>query len=146
MHDGFLDDPLNPRFIYFSPVHLDELGGFLSLPRDRFAAHVDEAIVSWQATTENKTEQSSGVRDITLELLEPLTSPGTVRVDVWVEYLDDASCAFGFTLSSPDGRTPYARGERTLTKLDPTSHQPVAWSLPFRSKQATLLRSLPAYA
>ncbi|HUP47083.1 MAG TPA: hypothetical protein VM779_16375 [Thermoanaerobaculia bacterium] len=146
MLDGFIDDPLNPRFVFFSPVHLDELGGFLSLPRERFAAHVDESIAAWQATMENKSEQSSGVRDIVVETLEPLTRPGAIRVDVWVERLDEADCVFGFLCSSPDGRSAYARGERTITKLDPASHRPVAWSLPFRSKQQTLLKSLPAYA
>lgn len=145
MHDGLTDDIFNPRFVFFSPVHLDELGGFSALRRERFAAHVDEAIVAWQASTENKSEQSLGVRDITVELLEPVTEPGTMRIDVWVERLDVNTCAFGFTCSSMDGRTAYARGERTITKLDPASHRPAAWSLPFRAKQATLLKNLPAY-
>ncbi|HEU4523336.1 MAG TPA: hypothetical protein VFT12_15105 [Thermoanaerobaculia bacterium] len=146
MHDGFIDDPFNPRFVFFSPVHLDELGGFQSLRRERFAAHVDEAIVAWQSSMENKSEQSLGVRDISIELLEPMLQPATMRIDVWVERLDDSNCIFGFTCSAADGRTAYARGERTFTKLDPLSHRPAAWSLPFRSKQATLLKSLPAYA
>src|SRR5688572_19004022 len=100
MHDGLIDDIFNPRFVFFSPVHLDELGGFSALRRDRFAAHVDEAIVAWQASTENKSEQSLGVRDITVELLEPVTEPGTMRIDVWVERLSANTCVFGFTCSS----------------------------------------------
>ena len=144
MHDGLIDDIFNPRFVFFSPVHLDELDGFSTLRRERFSTHVDEAIVAWQASTENKSEQSLGVRDITVELLEPMTHPGTMRVDVWVERLSANSCAFGFLCSSLDGRTAYARGERTITKLDPASHRPAAWSLPFRAKQATLLKNLPA--
>lgn len=143
MHDGFIDDAFNPRFVFFSPVHLDEIGGFM---RDRLAAHIDGAIVAWQANMDIKSEQSLAIRDLTLELLEPLTEPGTMRVDVWVERLDDVTCVFGFLCSSADGRRPYARGERTITKLDPASHRPAPWSLPFRSKQATLLKNLPAYA
>jgi acyl-CoA thioester hydrolase len=146
MHDRFIDDPFNPRFVFFSPVHLDELGGFLSLRRERFPAHIDAAIAAWQGSMEIRSEQSLGVRDITLELLEPVTRPDAMRIDVWVEHLEPASCVFGFLCSSPDGRTAYARGERTITKLDPASHQPAPWSLPFRSKQATLLKNLPAYA
>ena len=146
MHDTFIDDPLNPRFVYFSPVHLDELDGFLSLRRDRFAAHIDEAIAAWQGTSEIRAEQSLGVRELELELLEPITQPGTVRVDVWVEIIDNSSCTFGFLCSSSDGNHAYARGERTITKLDPASHRPAAWSLPFRSKQETLRKSLPALA
>ncbi|HUP48074.1 MAG TPA: hotdog domain-containing protein [Thermoanaerobaculia bacterium] len=146
MHDGFIDDPFNPRFVHLSPVHLDELDGFLSLRRERFAPHIDEAIAAWQASLENKSEQSLAVREISIDLLEPLTRPTTVRVDVWVERLENASCVFGFLCSSPDGRTAYARGERTITKLDPARHQPAPWSLPFRTKQAALLKNLPAYA
>lgn len=146
MRDTFIDDPFNPRFVYFSPVHLDELGGFLSLRRERFATHIDEAIAAWQGTPEIRAEQSLGVRELSIELLEPVTHPGTVRIDVWVEHLDEASCAFGFLCTSPDGRVAYARGERTITKLDPRSHRPAPWSLPFRAKQETLLKNLPAYA
>ena len=143
MHDGFIDDDFNPRFVFFSPLHRDEIGGFM---RDRLAAHIDAAIVAWQATMDIKSEQSLAVRDLTLELLEPITEPGTMRIDVWVERLDEVSCVFGFLCSSADGRTAIARGERTITKLDPASHRPAAWSLPFRSKQATLLKNLPAYS
>jgi acyl-CoA thioester hydrolase len=145
MHDGLIDDIFNPRFIYTSPVFLDELGGFSSLRRERFAVHVDEAIAAWQASMENKCEQSLGIRDIIIELLEPVTQPGTMRIDVWVENLDANTCTYGFTCSSADGMTAFARGERTITKLDPASHRPAAWSLPFRNKQATLLKNLPAY-
>ena len=144
MHEGFIDDPLNPRFVYFSPVHLDELDGFLG--RERFAGHVDEAIAAWQSATDIKTEQSLGVRDLNLELLEPMTRPSAIRIDVWVERLSDTSCTWGFICSSPDGHAAYARGERTIMKLDAASHQPASWSLPFRAKQATLLKNLPAYA
>ena len=144
MHDSFIDDPFNPRFVYFSPVHLDELDGFLA--RNRFAAHIDQAIAAWQSTAEIRDEQSQGVREIFIELLQPITKPGTVRVDVWVEDMGDVICTFGFLCSSPDGTIAYARGERTITKLDPQSHRPASWSLPFRAKQETLKRNLPAYA
>ena len=142
MHDGFIDDPFNPRFVHFSPLHLDEL----PVRREHFAAHIDEAIAAWQATMEHKSEQSLGVRDIAIELLEPMTEPATIRIDVWVDALSDISCVYGFLCSSADGRTAYARGERTIIKLDPASRRPTAWSLPFRNKQATLLKNLPAYA
>jgi acyl-CoA thioester hydrolase len=146
MHDTFIDDTFNPRFVYFSPVHLDELGGFATLRREHFPIHIDEAIAAWESSTELRSEQCLGVREIALELLEPLTQPGIMRIDIWVEHLDDATCTFGFTCSSHDGKVAYARGERTVTKLDPSSHRPASWSLNFREKQETLLKNLPAYA
>jgi acyl-CoA thioester hydrolase len=146
MHDGLIDDLFNPRFVYFSPVHLDELTAHGYLDRAGFAPHVDSAIAAWQMNMENKAEQCFGVRDISVERLTPVVSPGVVRIDVWVERLDASSCVFGFLCSSEDGNTAYARGERTITKLDPKSHRPANWSQPFRTKHESLQKELPAYA
>ena len=137
MHDGLSDDLFNPKFVYHSPVHLDELTAS-GLPRPRFAAHVDNALAAWQLDT-NKTEQSLGVRDIAIELLGPLTVPTTMRIDLWVEHLDAQSCVYGFLCSSADGNTAFARGERTLVV-------PAAWSDEFRARHESLLKELPAYA
>jgi acyl-CoA thioester hydrolase len=139
MHDGLSDDLFNPKFVYFSPVHLDELTA-AGLPRERFAAHVDNALAAWQLGT-NKAEQSLSVRDIALELLGPVTAPTTMRIDVWVEHLDRQTCIYGFLCSSENGNIPFARGERTLTRVVPS-----AWSDDFRARHATLLKELPAYA
>ena len=146
MHDGLIDDLFNPRFVYHSPVHLDELSSRGFLDRSHFASHVDHAIAAWQLNMEEKAEQAFGVRDIMVEPLTPLVSPTTMRVDVWVERLDTNSCIYGFLCSSEDGNTAFARGERIITKFDPHSRQPVAWSGSFRSKHETLLKALPAYA
>jgi hypothetical protein len=139
MHDGLSGDLFNPKFVYHSPVHLDELTPS-GLPRHRFAAHVDNALAAWQLDTD-KSEQSLGVRDITLELLGPLNAPTTMRVDLWVEHIDAQSCVYGFLCSSLDGTRAFARGERTLTRV-----VPAGWSDDFRARHETLLKELPAYA
>jgi hypothetical protein len=41
---------------------------------------------------------------------------------------------------------PYARGERTVVNIDPSSHQPERWSSAFRVSHTELLKDLPAYA
>jgi len=146
MHDGLIDDLFHPRFVFYSPVHLDEIASRGFLDRAHFASHVDFAIAAWQVNMESKDEQVFGVRDTLVETLTPLVTPTTMRVDVWVERLDSTSCVYGFLCSSVDGNTAFARGERIITKFDPSSHQPAAWSGTFREKHETLLRSLPAYA
>ncbi len=140
MHDGLTNDLFNPKFVYHSPVHLDELDSQGRLPRSRFAVHIDHALAAWQLDSD-KSEQCRGVRDLALELLEPVIGPTTLRIDLWVERLDETSCAYGFLCSSEDGNTPYARGERTLTRVEHTS-----WSDDFRARQSELLKDLPAYA
>lgn len=146
MRDGLIDDLFNPRFVYTSPVHLDEISSNGFLERDRFAPHIDAAIAAWQLNMPNKAEQCFSVRDLTLESLNPILSPTPLRIDVWVEHLDDTSCVYGFLCSSENGNIAYARGERTITKLDPTSHRPAAWSGSFRNQHEALMKELPAYA
>ena len=111
MHDGFIDDTVQPRFVFFSSAQ--------ALTRHTVAAHVDAAIAAWPVPME-------GVRDITVELLAPLFQPATIRVDVWIARDDASGRVFGFTCSSVDGTVAYARGEQ------------VTWRLPLRSKPATL--------
>jgi len=140
MHDGLIDDIFHPRFVFFSPVHRDELNGFGRLERSRFTAHVDAAIAGWQMNMANKGEQTVAVRDFAIELLDAVIGPTTMRIDVWVEHLDPTSCVFGFLCSSESGVTAFARGERTITRLD------APWSSGFLDKHATLTKHLPAYA
>ena len=51
-----------------------------------------------------------------------------MRVDVWVERLGTTSCVYGFVCSNESGTVGYARGERTIVKLDPASHRPAPWT------------------
>jgi len=151
--NDFLDD-LNPRFVYFSPVHFDELDPMKMLHNARFAAHVERAVIAWyhalgstwRLDPAENTDQFHVVRDLHIEYLSPVLGPGTMRIDVWVERLGTTSCVYGFLCSSENGSTAYARGERTIVKIDPTSHRPTAWSEGFRRTHAGLLKDLPAYA
>ena len=69
-----------------------------------------------------------------------------MRIDLWVERLGNTSCVYGFLCSSPDGNVAYARGDRTIVKVDPRSFRPAPWSAPFRERHSELVKSLPAYA
>jgi len=110
--DFLLDDTVNPRF-----VHEAALTGPLE-------AEVDRAIGSWCGVAPVAT-------DLVIEYLQP--ARGNVRVDLWVESLDDRSCTYGFLVSSSDGMLPFARGDRTV-------------SSPRNARNAALLKGLPAYA
>jgi len=100
--------------------------------------------VAWNA--ENGIDTNVPViRDAAIEVLEPCLGD-RVRVDLWVETLEDTSCVYGFLCSSEDGLVPYARGEETITKLDPQSKRPAAWSPAFRHTHEMLMKDLPAFA
>lgn len=107
-----LDDTVNPRFVHHAP---------LSGPLE---GEVDRAIGEW-----------CGFVPLSLDLeIEYLEAPrGALRVDLWVESLNERSCTYGFLVSSSDGTVPFARGERTV-------------SAPRNARNAALLKGLPAYA
>src|SRR6266545_4319686 len=138
-------DDFNPKFVYFSPVRPDELSGG-TLPPERFALHIDEAIRAYCADLLENAAHFDFDEALVIEQLDPLTTAGVMRIDLWVEQIDEASCTYGFLCSTPNGHAAYARGERTVTKLDPRSHRPTPWSETFRRTNAGLLRDLHAFA
>lgn len=124
---------LNPKFVFFSPAR--------TALRDKqlFLEHVDHAIIALDG-------RAPGAGDCCVELLNPLDEAATLRVDLWVNAIDDYTCTYGFTVSSENGSVPYARGERLVVNLDLASHAPSKWSPDFRISHAELLKDLPAYA
>ena len=149
-----MNDELNPKFSYLSPVHFDELDAMRMLHNARFPAHVERAVAGWFRVSGNhwhldpteNPDQFHVVRDLHIEYLNPFLGPGTMRIDIWVERIGNTSCVYGFLCTSEDRRTPFARGERTVVKIDPRSHRPSPWSEAFRQQQSALQKDLPAYA
>ena len=145
---------LNPKFSYRSRVFFDELDPMSILHNSRFAAHVERAITNWyeeeghryELNPDNNPDQFHVVKDLRIEYLNPVIGPKTMRIDVWVERLGNTSCVYGFLCSSEDGGVPYARGERTIVKIDRRSFRPTPWTETFRTKHSELLKDLPAYA
>lgn len=124
---------LNPKFVFLSPVRTP------STTKSQLAEHVDHAIIALDG-------RAPVGGDCTLELLEPALDAALLRVELWVNDLDDYTCTYGFLVSSQDGRTPFARGERTVVNIDPASRRPQKWSSAFREAHDDLRKDLPAYA
>ena len=124
---------LNPKFVFISPIHT------ASADSAQLAEHVDHAIIALDG-------RAPLGGDCALELLEPAIDAPAARVELWVNDLDDYTCTYGFLVSSQDGRTPFARGERTVVNIDPASRRPQKWSRDFREVHADLRKDLPAYA
>jgi acyl-CoA thioester hydrolase len=139
-------------FTFKSHVYFDELDPMKMLHNSRFAAHVERAVTSWYLTSGKKWEtnvadnpdQFHVVREIRIEYLNPVVGPGPMRVDIWVQHLGNTSCQYGFRCSSDDGKTDYARGERTIVKLDPATKKPAPWTDFFRDHHAALVVSAEA--
>ncbi|HEX2833036.1 MAG TPA: thioesterase family protein [Thermoanaerobaculia bacterium] len=127
------DDFLNPKFVFFSPVQ-DIPPGTRQLEE-----HVDRAIIALDGLAPIGGDWS-------IEQLNPVLAGRAIRVELWVNDIDDYTCTYGFLASSEDGRVPYARGERVVVCIDPSSRNPSKWSNAFRISHAELLKDLPAYA
>jgi acyl-CoA thioesterase FadM len=122
---------LNPKFVFFSPLRNDRLD---------LMEHVDHAIIALDG-------RAPAGGDCAIEQLLPVSfDENTLRVDLWVNDLDDYTCTYGFLCSSGDGRVPHARGERSVVNVNPASHRPEKWSRDFRVAHEELLKDLPAYA
>ena len=118
----FSHDDLNPKFIFVSPVRTADVD---------LAEHVDHAIIALDG-------RAPVGGDCLLERLGPLAEMDAVRVDLWVNDLDELTCTYGFLVSSEDGRTPIARGERSVVCA--------GWPHEVRLAHQELLKDLPAYA
>lgn len=134
--------------IYNSSVFFDELDPMQVLHNARFLTHVERAVTSFYATSGRKWEadpadnpdQFHVVRELRIEYLNPVVGPRTMRIDIWVERLGNTSCTHGFLCSSDDGGVPYARGERTIVKIDPVTRRPMPWTDFFRDHNSSLLK------
>lgn len=143
MFDTLLDDGLTPRFVLLSPVFFDELDTEGKLSNDRLVSHIESAVDTFHTRS---AAEVNVVRDLQIEFLDPVTEAGELRIDVWLDSIDATTCTYGFTCSSADGRVAHARGERTITMLDPVRRRPASWSPAFLEKQSTLVKSLHSYA
>lgn len=124
---------LNPKFTFFSPIRATEPGGV------QLAEHVDHAIIALTGRAPIGGGHS-------LEELNALLAGDVVRVELWVDDLDDYTCTYGFLVSNGNGSVPYARGERVVVNVDPKTHRAAKWSRDFRVSHAELQKDLPAFA
>ena len=76
------------------------------------------------------------VRTNKIEYLAPVRGVGDIRVRVDVQRLGRTSLTFGFRLMPLDEDRDYARGSRTIVRVDPESWRPVPWTEAFREQLA----------
>jgi acyl-CoA thioester hydrolase len=134
-------------FVYETQVHFDELDPMQMLHNSRFVTHIERAITSWYSVAGRKWElnvadnpdQFHVVRDLRIEYLNPVIGANPIQIEVWVDHLGNTSCVYGFRFTSVDGAIEYARGNRTIVKVDPETRRPAPWTDAFREHHATIL-------
>ncbi len=143
---------LNPKFRYRSTVHWDELDALRMLHNSRFAAHIERATIAfyetlghrWETSVADNPDQYQVVRELHIEFLAPVSRPGPLDIELWVERLGTSSCVYGFRCTNADGTTTHARGDRTIVKLDPATKRPAPWTETFLRAHRELRKDLPS--
>ena len=136
------------KFTYRSPVYFDELDPLQMLHNSRFLTHVERATVAWyregggrwELDHSKNPDQVHVVREFRIEFLAPVVGPGDLHIELWVEHLGNTSCVYGFRCTNPEGAE-YARGKRTIVKLDHRTRKPAPWTNGFREHHARLINA-----
>lgn len=139
--------PSRPTFLYRSAVHADELDPTHFLRSARLIVHVEQAIVAfcrtlgtpWGVRVDENTDQVQLVSELQARFPAPFRGIGEMVIHLWVERLGESSCVYGFLCTSVEGRAIYARGTRTVVKLDPATLEPSPWSETFTRGHLPLL-------
>lgn len=117
-------------FTWQSPVFFDELDLNGTLHNSRFAVHVERAQSAlfeelgkqWSEYADRDPDLHYVVRELHVEFLAPMTSPGPMPVEIIAEHLGNTSARYGFRCGD------YARGHRVIVKIDRETGRPAPWS------------------
>ena len=121
-------------------VYFDDLDSFHVLHNARYLLLFERAVGAfWMELglrdfAANPDEQFHMVRHNEMEYLTPVKGVGKVRVRLWVERLGRTSLTFAFRLLPIDRDEVYAKGRRTIVRVEPKTFQSTPWSAPMREK------------
>jgi acyl-CoA thioester hydrolase len=122
-------------FSWLSPVFFDELDLNGALHNARFAVHVERAQSAlfeqlgkgWTRLDDRDPDLRYVVRELHIEFLAPLESPGALLVELSAGPLGRTSATYLFRCACPDSGRTLAHGHRVIVKIDEAG-QPVPWS------------------
>jgi acyl-CoA thioester hydrolase len=132
-------------FSWLSPVYFDELDLNGALHNARFAVHVERAQSAlfedlgkgWASLADRDPDLRYVVRELHVEFLAPLESPGGLMVELAAGRLGRTSATYRFRCADPVGGRLLARGHRVIVKVDEAGH-PVPWSPWYREAFTSL--------
>ena len=79
------------------------------------------------------------VKEFTITYHAPITRPGPVSVQFWIDRLGTTSAVYGFRVVSHDETVTYAEGRRVQVRLDPTTLRPAVIGQELRAACEPLL-------
>lgn len=129
-------------------VHFDDLDAMGIVHNARYVVLLERALTpywtarghSFDGGRATSPDMFHAVRELTISYLTPIRATGAVWVHFWLERFGETSGVYGFRFLSPDDRTVYAEGRRTIIRLDPATMRPTAWTESARAVAVTLLK------
>ena len=143
-----LTESAEKRFVNVAHVHFDELDAMHMLHNARFFIHMERTASAflrelgrqWEPVVADNPDQFSVVKTQTIDYRVPFLGTGDLRVEMSVVKLGRTSCSPEFLFTNPDASVVYARGERTIVKLDSVTLRPSPWTTDFREAVSNLIR------
>lgn len=135
-------------FAFASQVGFDELDLYGIVHHTRFPVHMERAVL-WFYYVQGLLAQRDHedlyhfVRELRVEYLYPRTSFGLMRVELWVRSLTTSSCTYEMLCCADDSDEAYARGSRSIVKIDREAGRKRAWTDAFRRAHEPLVRDRP---
>lgn len=113
-------------------VHFDDLdamgvvhnGRYVLLLERALAAYWTRAGWAFDPGTASFVDAFFVVREFTITYSAPITRPGPVHVQLWLDHLGSTSAVYGFRVLSEDQTVTHAEGRRVQVKLDPATLRP----------------------
>jgi acyl-CoA thioester hydrolase len=132
-----------PHFTHASRVHFDELDSWQMLHNARYGVHVERANTDWyfhmaggEYGPGEDPDQFVFMREYSVEFKVPVIGPQTMWIDMWRIRWGRSSARYEFACRNEDGSVEFARGRRTIVKIDPSTGTATPWSERLRQKVA----------
>lgn len=127
-------------FTYHSHVYFDELDALGVLHHTRYLLHLERAQQKFfehllgvdDFNAERDEDIYVVVHSLTAKYKQALRNPGAITVHYQISKVRAGGVTMQWQVASPDAKTTFATGERTVCKLSGKTHQPTTWTEPFR--------------
>ena len=138
-----MDGVIEPVMVHFED--LDAMGivhnaRYVLLLERALAAYWTKAGWPFDPSTRRFTEVFFVVKEFAITYHVPITRPGPVHVQLWLDRLGNTSAVYGFRVLSEDEAVTHAEGRRVQVRLDPATLRPVTIGAELRAASRPLQR------
>lgn len=130
-------------------VHFDDLDAMGVVHNGRYVLLLERALAAyWTRAGWTLDPGAPGfgdsffvVREFAITYHVPITRPGPVHVQLWLDHLGSTSAVYGFRVLSEDQAVTHAEGRRVQIKLDPATLRPAVIGPDLRAACRPLLQA-----